>query len=204
MLTRSRKRWLLAAAVLLLLLTGLGAWYFWPNAQMARVKEMRQQLLGEAGRKLSPSERRQKWEALRKEQEKLSAAQRKQLGEEARKRRRQEVERYSTLSKADKVKWLDEQIDRMEAARRERQAGGGGNGGGRGGAGGGPGQGGAPFANGNWPGGGNLSAADRERLRKERLDSTTPEERAQFDQLRKDMAARRAQRGLSGFAFGPR
>ena len=195
---RSRKRWLLAAVVLLLLFTGLGAWYLWPDAQMAHVKEMRQQLLGEAGRKLPASERRQKWEALRKEEEKLSAAQRKALGEEARKRRKQEIERYFKMSKADKTKWLDEQIDRMAAQRRERQAGGGG-GPGRGGQGG-------MFANGTGPGGGggNLSSEDRERLRKQRLDSTTPEERAQFDQLRKDMAARRAQRGLSGFPFGPR
>jgi hypothetical protein len=194
---RSRKRWLLAVLVLLLLLTGLGAWYLWSDAQVARAKEMRRELTSAATRKLPAAERRQKWEAFRKEEEKLSAAQRKALWEDARKQRKKEVERYFSLSKADKTKWLDEQIDRMEAQRRERQAGGGG-GPGRSGQGG-------TFANGTGPGGGgNLSAEDRERLRKQRLDSTTPEERAQFDQLRKDMAARRTQRGLSGFPFGPR
>jgi hypothetical protein len=49
---------------------------------------------------------------------------------------------------------------------------------------------------------GNLSAEDRETRRKQRLDDTTPEERAQFDQLRKDLAARRAQRGLPPLARG--
>jgi hypothetical protein len=228
----SRKRWLLAAALLLLLLAGgLGAWYFWPDPQLAKVKEMRQELLGDTARKLSPGDRRQKWEEFRKEEEKLTPAQRQGLREDARKQRKKEVEHYFTLSRPDKIKWLDQQIDRMEARRREWQAGGGLNGPGWGGgpaggrgigpgspARGGPGgtQGGAAFANGTGPAGGgpgggpggggwaNLSTEERENRRKSMLDWTTPEERAQFDQLRKDMAARRVQRGLPPSPFGPR
>jgi hypothetical protein len=44
---------------------------------------------------------------------------------------------------------------------------------------------------------------ERERRRKEMLDSTTPEERAQVDQFRKDMQARRAQRGMGPVFGGP-
>ncbi len=36
------------------------------------------------------------------------------------------------------------------------------------------------------------------------LDVTTPEERAMRDQVRKDLAARRAQRGLPALTIGPR
>jgi hypothetical protein len=193
MFTFSRKRWLLAVAVLLLLAGGLGAWYFWPDGQLARVKELRQELLSDTSRKLPADQRRQKWQEFRKEEEKLSPGQRKSLWEEMRQRRKKDVEHYFTLTKAEKTRWLDEQIDRREARRREWQAAGG-NGAGGGGPGGG--QGGGPG------GGANVSPEEREKRRKQMLDSTTPEERAQFDQLRKDLAARRSQRGLPGPIFG--
>jgi hypothetical protein len=53
--------------------------------------------------------------------------------------------------------------------------------------------------NGNRP---PMSDEDRDRRRKERLDQTTPEFRALMDQFRKDMAARRAQRGMPAMGRG--
>ncbi len=190
----TRKQWTIAASLLLLLLLLLGARHFWPDPQVAKVKALQQELV-QSGDKLGADERRQKWQELRQETEKLSPAQREQLGAEARRRRQQELDRYFTLSPAEKTHLLDQQIDRMEAARRQMQA--------RGGQGRGPGGNGPAAGNGGPPGGdrGGLSSEEREQRRKQRLDSTTPEERAHRDQFFKDLGARRAQRGLS--AFGP-
>ena len=176
----TRKQVLTAAAVLAALLIALGVWHFRADAQVAKVKALQQELARGAANKLDPAERRRKWEELNRAQRALSPAQRQQVFAEFRKQRRAELDRYSRMSKADKTRWLDQQIDRMEQRRRARPAGGA--------AGGPPGQAGL--------GRGNLSAEDRETRRKQRLDDTTPEERAQLDQLRKDLAARRAQRGL--------
>jgi hypothetical protein len=188
MLHLHRKKILYGSVAVVLILGALLYWLFRTNPQVAKVKEMRRALLGDASRKISPQERREKFELLRKEQEKLTAGERKEIGAEARKARRNELNRYFTLSKAEKAKWLDQRIDQAEAMRRESQtAGATGNAFGFG-----------PGRN----GGSGQSPADRERWRKEMLDSTTPEERAQMDQLRKDMQARRAQRGLPNTSGG--
>ena len=182
------KRWAaVAAAVVLVLLAAAAAWALWPNPQVAKVKELRKDLNSDAARKLPPEERRKKWEEFRAEQEKLSPTERREVWEEARKERQAEIDRYFTLSKEEKTQWLDRQIDRMEAMRRQWQANGG------------------QQRPGNGQGGrNNLSSEEREKRRKERLDNSTPEQRAQRDQLRKDMDARRHQRGLGpvGGGFG--
>jgi hypothetical protein len=110
---------------------------------------------------------------------------------EGRKRFQQELEKYHRMSPAEKNHYLDERIDQMEKmrqqmAQRNRSGTGG------------------PATFGAGPGGPGFggSAEDRERRRKERLDQTTPEFRALMDQFRKDMNARRQQRGLS--PMGPR
>ncbi len=183
------RRWAGVIAIAVLLLGGALAWCFWPDRQVAKVKAMRQELSGDAARKLPPEERRQKWAAFRQAQQKLTPAQREAVWEDVRKERQAEIDRYFTLSKEEKVRWLDQQIDRMEALRRQGQANGGGQRG--------------PGGRGSGP---NLSPEEREKRRKERLDRSTPEQRAQRDQLRKDMDARRAQRGLAPFGGfgGPR
>src|SRR5437660_6738886 len=117
----TRKQCAIAAGLLLLLLLLLGAWHFRPDPQVAKVKTMQQELV-QSGDKLGALERRQKWQEFRQEEEKLSPAQREQLRAEGRKRRQQELDRYFTLSPAEKRRVLDEQIDRMEAMRRQRQA----------------------------------------------------------------------------------
>src|SRR5205085_12338428 len=97
-----------------------------------------------------------------------------------------DLKRYSQMSAAEKTRYLDERIDQMEKMRQQfaqRN----------------------PNAAGQTPTGGagqgprngaNLSAEERDKRRKERLNDTTPEFRALMDNFRKDMASRRQQRGM--------
>jgi hypothetical protein len=188
------KRWL---AVPLLLLVVVLAWLFWPDRRLAQAKALQKELFSPAARDMSEEQRRQKWQQYRQLTEKLSAAQRDQLAQEARKRRQAEMGRYFAMSPAEKTKYLDDQIRRMEQARKQREA----NGQGSGGAGGGQQQGGSGARQGS----GDRSAASRDQSRQQRLDSSTPAERALVAQYRKDLGARRAQLGLPplGAGFGP-
>jgi hypothetical protein len=183
----TRKQWLTLALVFVLLLTGVGLRFFREHARMERLRKLRDEAFSPAALQASPAERREKMEAFRKEQEKLSPAERKEIWADRRKEREKELERYHKMSKEEKAAFLDERIDQMEAMRASRQRM-------NGGSGQTPPQGGTTTENrGGWA---NLSQEDRERRRKEMLDSTTPEERALRDQFFKDMQARRAQRGL--------
>jgi hypothetical protein len=193
-----RKRWLLLA-LLLLLLAALG-WVLWPNRALAKVRQMQKELADPAARNLSAEERRQKRLALRAAAAKLSAAQRAQLRAEARKRRLAAMHRYFALSAADRERYLDEQIQRAEQRRQAAAA----NGQGRGfGAGGRAGGGGAADASAT---GGTPTPGSRDERRQDRLDSTTPAERAEMTQFFRDLNARRQQLGLGGGGrgFGPR
>jgi hypothetical protein len=119
----------------------------------------------------------------------MSDSQRKELSKDMMKRREDDLRRYSQLSPADKKKRLDQDIDRQQRRQQQMQnpgpSGGPGNGGPRGPGGfGGPGPG-RP-----------ATPEDRERRRQQRLDDTTPEFRELTDQYRRDLAARRQERGL--------
>jgi hypothetical protein len=195
-MVRSRRKTILFLSLgALLILGGFLYWLFRPNPQVTKVKEMRRELFAESSRKLSPLERRERFEELRKEQAKLTPAERKQLAADARKARKAELEHYFTLSKAEKTKLLDKRIDQMEAMRKQMQAAGSPGRGSQGGTGSGNTLG-FPQGAGGANGGSGRTPEERERWRKEMLDSTTPEERAQMDQFRKDLQARRTQRGL--------
>ena len=187
----SKKQWSILAVFLVVLLASVGLRLFGPNPRVERLRQMRTEMFSSGGN-VPAAERRERMEAFRKEQEKLTDAERKELWSDLRKRREAELERYSKLSKEEQTKFLDDRIDRMQNA---MQAGGRGRP-----PGGGPGAGNV-FAAGGPP---NLSAEDRERRRKEMLDSTTPEERALRDQFMKDFRARLAQRGLPTGPWGPR
>jgi hypothetical protein len=189
---RTRKRRLAAAAALLLLLLLLGAVRFArTDPHVAKVQELRKQLAGDAGRRLTEQQRREGWRQLRDEMKQLTPRQRRELSAERRQRSTERLRRFAKMSKAERAAFLDAEINRMEALRRQwqnRAAGGRGAGG--------AGQGGGP--------GGRFgrSAEDRERWRKERLDETTPEERALRADFFKALSDRRQQRGLGGGPFG--
>jgi hypothetical protein len=177
---RRRRRWLLLLLLFLLL-----GWWIWPDGRLAKARELRNELFTDSS--LSPEERRDKFGALRKVTGQLTDAQRAELAKDSMKRREEELRKYTQLPPDEKKKRLDKDIDGQEQRRQRNQnnPGGAGQGGPGIGAGGGPGGRGGPNA-----------AEDRENRRKERLDDTTPEYRDLRDQYRRDMNARRAERGL--------
>jgi hypothetical protein len=117
-----------------------------------------------------------------------------------RKRRQAEMKRYFTMSQEDRNRYLDERINQMEQGRQARQGQGRG---GPGGTGAGGTFGAAPGGgNGQEPPGNNREARDQRRM--EMLDGTTPAERGEWTEFRKELNARRAQLGLpTGGGFGP-
>ena len=184
-LTRS----LIAAILVVACLLGFGGVQRWRAArQVAKVQKLQQELFAN-GQQLPSEQRRAKFDELRQATAGLSDAQRRALAEPMRQRREEEMKQYFEMPKAEKVKFLDQMIDRQEQARRQRQQQPGGGGGGPPGFGGGPG-GGRP------PSGalGNGSGSDDRR--RSRLDQSSPEQRARMDQFRKDLDQRRSQRGL--------
>jgi hypothetical protein len=112
------------------------------------------------------------------------------MARERQKRFAAEMAQYHRMSPRERTAYLDEQIRRSEERRRQREQSGQGPGS-RGGNAAAPGV--APTTNPSRP---PLSTEDRLQMRKQRLDETTPEFRAQLDQYRAEMAARRQQLGL--------
>ena len=189
-----KRRWYRLAALLLLLLIGYGTYRaVRPDPNLKKVKQLQQEFATRA-KEWTPEQRREKGREMRQAMEKLSPAQRDALGAERQKQFEDQLRQYAQMSAADKARHLDEQINRSERMRQQMTT--------RTATGGGPRPAGGPGAFGAGPGGsggprGTMSAEERDKRRKERLDRTSPEFRALMDQYRKDMNARRQQRGLS-------
>jgi hypothetical protein len=154
--------------VLVLLLVGL----FLRLRSELRMRHFRE--LQQALRNAPPEQRAAKFEELRDTMRSISQRDRERMMADGRKRFEREMIRYTKLSKDEKQKYLDERIDRSQRFSS-------------------PGGGPPP----NFTGGRNrnMSAEERDRRRKERLDQTSPEFRAAMDQFRRDMENRRRQRG---------
>jgi hypothetical protein len=194
-----KRRWYRLSALLLLLLLGYGTYRaVRPDPNLKKVKQLREDFAAHA-KEWTPDQRQEKGKQMRDALARLSPGQRDALAAEGRQRFQQELERYAKMSAADRTRYLDERIDQSERMRQQfaRQ---------NPGAGprpGGPGTLAASPAGPGGPGGRPAqSPEERERRRKERLDQTTPEFRALMDRFRKDMNARRQQRGLP--PSGPR
>jgi hypothetical protein len=183
-------RRLLLAGVLLVLALVTG-WLLWPDPNVARARELQQQLFGAEARKLSPKHRQQKWREYREVTKQLSPAQQQQLSAEARKQKQRELARYFTLSPQEKTRFLDEQIRRQERMHQGRPVQGqqvGNRGPARGTA---------------RPGGSKGGTVQEKDQRRQRfLDGSSPAERAQLTQFFREMNARRAQLGLPGSGRG--
>jgi hypothetical protein len=196
------KRRLVALGGLVLLIV-LAAWYVWPESELARARQMRDELFAMPREQMSPEERKEKFAALRAEEEKLSPeerqALRREMGQRFQKKRNAEAVKYLSMSPEERQKLIDERIAREQAWQANGPPGGG-----RGG----PGGPGGPGAGNGPPGGprGGGSAEERDMMRREFLLHATPQARAGMDQMRMDMAARRAELGLppSGRGFGGR
>jgi uncharacterized membrane protein len=181
-LFRNRKQLTAGLTLLVILLVGVWAFgYYRRHQQLARAHELRQQLTGEAGRKLPPDQRRELWKKYGQEVKQLSPEQRRDLTKDRREAVLAKLQKFFQMSKKERTVALDADIDRMEKWRKQRDSG----------AGGGPG---GPGAKGGGP---PRDAQDRERMRRQRLDETTPEERALRAEYFKLLNQRRQQRGLT-------
>src|SRR5262245_20302007 len=163
-----RSHYAAICVVLLLLLIGI---LFRLRAEW-RVRHVRE--LQQALRNAPPEQRAAKFQELRATMQSVPQRDRERMAADGRKGFEQEMIRYTKLSKQEKQKYLDERIDRSQRFRQQN---------------------GSPNF-GGWPRTNNMSAEERDRRRKQRLDQTSPEFRAAMDQFRKDMEARRVQRGL--------
>lgn len=166
----TRRRVGLLIALLLLLL-----WWLWPDGQLARVQALQKEL-AQAGETMTQEQRREKGKELRLAMDRLTPQQRAQLRNQFQQRMQDQMAKYFAMSPKEKQQYLDQQINQMQNLGAPKGAG--------------------PPAGGGPPGGGGSTPEDRERRRQQRLDSTTPEFRAQMDQFRKDMELRRQQLGL--------
>jgi uncharacterized membrane protein len=166
------------------------------DGQLAKVQDLRNQLRGDAGKKLAPEQRRDLWKQLNDEMKQLSPEQRRTLAKQQNRAMTEKFKKFFSQSKSQQLAQLDADINRMEAARKKweqnKKSGSSGFGGnGPGGAGKGP------------AGGKSLDPQQREHMRKERLEQTTPELRAMTSEYFRMLKDRREQRGLPPSGKGP-
>jgi cell division protein FtsN len=184
--TRVRKGLSVATAALALFIVTLLVLHFVkPRLQLARVEQLRAQLTGDAAKNLKPEERmalgRQLGDAMRT----LPADLRDDMRAQGRKRFEERLKQFFKMSPPQRNAFLDEEINRQEAMRKQFEANRG------------------QMQRGNNPSSRPTSQEDRERRRKERLDQTTPEERAMRSQYFEALKQRRQQRGMPAGGFGP-
>jgi hypothetical protein len=177
-LFRNRQRLLAAGIVgLSVFLAILLFLRFRPDPNVARARDLGKQL---ADRTLSAEQRRDLGKQFRDQVQKLTPAQRGDLFKDRRKAFEDRIAGFFKKSRQEQIAQLDEDINRMRQFRGQ-----------------GP------------PGGGPIntlgrarSSDDRDTRRRERLDQTTPEFRAQRAEYFKQLNARRQQRGFGTSGFG--
>lgn len=177
--------------VLTVLLVAIAAGVAWailpagPDPQVAKVAELQKKLFSE-DTQVPREDRRQAFGELRQEMEKLTPQQRGQLMRDNpppfMQRMQENIVAYFDLPEEERTAALDEQIDEMEARRKEWES----RRGERGDRGKGP------------PGGfgRNMDASKRNEMRKQMLDNTSPPQRAMFGEYFKQLQQRRKARGL--------
>lgn len=170
-----------------LIVLALAAWLFGffggTDPVVAEMQQLREQM-----RDLPEAERRAQWESYRQRYEGLTEAQRNALRDRGQWQQvaQQRMDEFFQLPPDRQRQQLDEMIDRMEQRRKERAQ--------------------NPNANraGRGDRGRNMSEAQRDQRRKERLDRTSPKMRAQFTEFGRRMNERRAERGLPPVEGGGR
>jgi hypothetical protein len=116
--------------------------------------------------------------------EQLTPEQRRALAKDRRKEFEDRIAKYFTLPKEEQAAYLDAQINGMEEARRQWQRDNPNN---------------PTFTRPNTR---PYDADERDRRRRDRLDQSTPEQRAEFAAFFQALRDRRQQRGLSGWGGG--
>jgi hypothetical protein len=177
-LFRNRQRLLAAGIVALSAFLAILLYLrFRPDPKVAQARELGKQL---ADRTLSAEQRRELGRKFRDQVQKLSPAQRGELFQDRRKAMEERIAGYFKKSRQEQITQLDQDIDRMQQFRGQGPPGGG------------------PMNN----SGVARSSEDRDTRRRQRLDQTTPEFRAQRAEYFRQLNARRQQRGLGTFGFG--
>jgi len=178
---KNRARLAISSLVVLLFAIGLAYWLFFrPDPRFIHAQELSRKLR----ENLSMDQRRQLSQEMRQVVEGLSQDQRRALAKDRRQEFEKQIAKYFTLPKEERNAYLDAQIDRMEELRRQWQQ--------------------APINN---PGiaRSNTRSNDpdeRDRRRRDRLDESTPEQRAEFAAFFQALRDRRQQRGLPGWGGG--
>lgn len=188
---QTHKKKVAAGVGLLLLVLVLGATRGDP--QLARARELRDRLTGDAAKKLPAEERQALWKEFGKQMKELSPEQREELWKDRKPPFEEQIDKYFSLPRNKQVAFLDEQINRMEAARKKWAAGKTARGG--------KGPVGIAAVAKTGPGK-SLDPQERERRKRGRLDRSTPEQRAKRTEFFRALNQRRQQRGLPGFGFG--
>jgi hypothetical protein len=151
---------------------------------VAEMQQLRDQMF--ENRDLPDADRRAQWESFRQRMDSLTEAQRDALRQGGRERwqqfAQQRMDEFFQLPAEQQQQRLDEIIDRMEQRRQERAQNPNANRGGDGRRGGDRGR--------------NMTDAQRDQRRKERLDRTSPKMRAQFTEFGRRLNERRVERGL--------
>jgi hypothetical protein len=174
-----------AIALVVVFVSAAAAWAFGffrgTDPVVAEMQQLRDQMF--QNRDLPEAERRAQWENFRQRMDGLTDAQRAALRDGGRDQwqqfAQQRMDQFLQLPPDKQRQRLDEMIDRMEQRQRERAQ--------------------NPNANQARRGGdrgSNLTDAQRDQRRKERLDRTNPKMRAQFAEFGRLMNQRRAERGL--------
>jgi hypothetical protein len=194
-----KRPWLKRTALAIVLVVGV--YYCWKwyadYSAMARVTALQEKM---ADANLTSDERRQNFEDMRKAMSQLSSSQREQLFTMDMKRREQEMDRYLSMSKAEKKQYLDKRIDEMvkrskstnntanqkktanqnnSTQQKQQQVSA------------------TNRQNGSSPNGSNRTPEQKDDRRKGMLDKTTPDMRAKMDVFRKDMEQRMKERGVN-------
>lgn len=208
----NRGKWIAACVALILCLAGgvFAFGYFREDPQLAKARELGEQMRDQDWRNMPDEQRRARWEEMRTVMDALTEDQRRALWEEREQewaaREDQRLEEFFALSPQEQQKALDEEIKREEERRKaweQRRANGDrgrqrdsgertrGDRGDRGPGG----RGGPPGANGG-RGGRNMDPQARNERMRDRLDRSSPQSRARRAEHRRLIAERRQQLGL--------
>ncbi|MFL5243912.1 MAG: hypothetical protein ACJ8FY_17560 [Gemmataceae bacterium] len=180
-LFKDRRRVAVSGAIVLLCGFGLACWIFFrPDPGLVRAQELSIKLR----ENLPIDRRRELMRELRQTMEQLTPEQRRALAKDRRKEFEDRIAKYFTLPKEEQTAYLDAQINGMEEARRQRQRDN------------------PSYPTSTRPNTRPYDAEERDRRRRDRLDQSTPEQRAEFAAFFQALRDRRQQRGLPGWGGG--
>src|SRR5262245_17631413 len=116
-----KRRWIRRSALLVLLLFLIFGLYraIRPDPNLKKIKQLREEFASAEAKSWTPDQRREKGQQMREAMAKLSTSQREAMAADQQKRMEDNLKRYAAMSPAEKVRHLDEIIDRSEKMRKE-------------------------------------------------------------------------------------